>query len=656
MTKKICVTAAALALAAALVGCDEVKVSEKFGYDPVDSTEIIQKALDSGLPKLVFDADRGPWITRPLRARSNQMLIFEEGAELLAKRGEYHGRGDSLLWLASVTNVVIVGRGKGATFRMWKTDYQDLTKYSRSEWRMALRLSGAANVLVENMTFKSSGGDGICLGKLDGNPCRNVTIRNCVCDDNHRQGISACVFDGLVIEDCVLSNTKGTPPQAGIDIEPNQATDEVCNLVMRNVQSINNAGSGFEVMLHHATQTSQPVNLRFENCVSRGNRTGAVVVGNHVREHDIVRGDVDFVNCSFEEDQTRGIRITGVPKGTLNVRFDNCTVVGNAKSKASDVTIASLGAMQGLPDHVAFNNLKVVKRNGESWFSFSGTGLGPAPSAIRGDVTVVSTNGTTERVALDAQWVKDNIPVLNGGKDMPPMLPFPEFKNVRAVETKPGEMADLAPIGAMSYARQYLLLVPRPMKIRIRARTTGKKDDSGRQVRICRILPDGKRPAIASVPMPGPEGGEITFTVQHCPSFYTMQLPTGSSACCLEQSNVPIALDLTGWSPLVKVLGRQPFSLWFYVPDSRPFAAYAYESGWDRFAADIRDPDGKVFTSGDSKDTHVVLADVPAAQAKPGLWSIDFRGVPKCGGFGSLRVATGNLPGYYFLTKEKYWK
>lgn len=648
---------AVVSAVAALVGCDEVKVSERFGYDPVDSTEIIQKALDSGLPKLVFDADHGPWITRPLRARSNQMLIFEEGAELLAKRGEYHDRGDSLLWLASVTNVAIVGRGKGATFRMWKTDYQDLTKYSRSEWRMALRLSGVKNVLVENMTFKSSGGDGICLGKLDGNPCRNVTIRNCVCDDNHRQGISACVFDGLVIEDCVLSNTKGTPPQAGIDIEPNQETDEVCNLVMRNVQSVNNAGSGFEVVLHHATQASRPVNLRFENCVSRGNQTGAVVVGNHVREHDIVRGDVVFENCSFEEDRSRGIRVTGVPKGTLNVRFGNCTVVGNAKSTASDVLMTSVGAMQGLPDHVEFDNLRIVKRNGSDWFMFAGSGVGPAPSAVRGDVTVVSTNGTTDRIALDAEWVRGRFPIVNGGKAVPPMKPFPEYKDVRAVETKPGEMADLAPIGAASYVRRYLLLVPRPMTVRIAARTTGKKGGADEKVEICRILPDGGRPRIASVQMPGPEGGEISFTVKQSPGFYTMKLPTGSSACCLERSNVPIALDLTGWSPLVKVLNHRPFSLWFHVPaDGHPFAAYACEGGWSRFAADFRDPDGKVFASGDSKDTHVVLADVPASQSKAGLWSIDFRGVPKCGGFDELRVATGNLPGYFFLSREKYWK
>ena len=75
---------------------DGVKVSS-FGYNAEDSTEIIQRALDSGAPKLVFDRQAGPWITRPLVARSNQELVFEDGVELLAKKGEFHGIRDYLL-------------------------------------------------------------------------------------------------------------------------------------------------------------------------------------------------------------------------------------------------------------------------------------------------------------------------------------------------------------------------------------------------------------------------------------------------------------------------------------------------------------------------------------------------------------------------------
>ena len=85
LTGKMIVALAGVALCPAARG---VNVSS-FGFDASDSTEIIQRALDSGVPTLVFDRQAGPWITRPLVARSNQELVFEDGVELLAKKGTY---------------------------------------------------------------------------------------------------------------------------------------------------------------------------------------------------------------------------------------------------------------------------------------------------------------------------------------------------------------------------------------------------------------------------------------------------------------------------------------------------------------------------------------------------------------------------------------
>ena len=63
-----------------------VKVSERFGFDPVDSTRFLQAALDSGLPKIVIDAKNGPWHTLPLRSRtSNQTIVFEEDAYVVVR-------------------------------------------------------------------------------------------------------------------------------------------------------------------------------------------------------------------------------------------------------------------------------------------------------------------------------------------------------------------------------------------------------------------------------------------------------------------------------------------------------------------------------------------------------------------------------------------
>ena len=106
------------AIAFSLCRADGVKVSS-FGFDAEDSTEIIQRALDSGARTLVFDRQAGPWITRPLVARSNQELLFEDGVELVAKKGEFRGIRDYLLSCEGVSNLVIPELGpKGGAFRM----------------------------------------------------------------------------------------------------------------------------------------------------------------------------------------------------------------------------------------------------------------------------------------------------------------------------------------------------------------------------------------------------------------------------------------------------------------------------------------------------------------------------------------------------------
>ena len=191
---------AALPFAIQVSGCacipDEgVKISS-FGYDPNDSTAFIQKAFDSGARKLVLDRQSGPWVTLPLKMRSNTELIIEPGVELVAKRGEYKGLRDYLLELPYCTNVTIRG-GAGSTLRMWKKDYQG-PDYKHGEWRYALRIFHCENVLVEGLNIVESGGDGI------GVTGKNITIRKCVCDRNHRQGISVFSAENLLIEDTIL--------------------------------------------------------------------------------------------------------------------------------------------------------------------------------------------------------------------------------------------------------------------------------------------------------------------------------------------------------------------------------------------------------------------------------------------------------------------
>ena len=47
-----------------------------------------------------------------------------------------------------------------------------------------------------------------------------MVIRDVVCDRNYRLGIAVINVENLLVENCVLENSAGTDPQAGIDLEP----------------------------------------------------------------------------------------------------------------------------------------------------------------------------------------------------------------------------------------------------------------------------------------------------------------------------------------------------------------------------------------------------------------------------------------------------
>ena len=554
---------------------DGVKVSS-FGYNAEDSTEIIQRALDSGAPKLVFDRQSGPWITRPLVARSNQELVFEDGVELLAKKGEFHGIRDYLLRCEGVSNLVICGLGpRGGTFRMHKRDYQK-PPYARSEWRYTLRLCGVENVHVENMRFVSSGGDGIVIGAWKGKSAKNVVIRNCVCDDNHRQGISLCGGEDILIEDTVLSNTCGTPPQAGIDFEPDHPSEKLARITLRNVISKNNAGSGFDFYFANMRDWSEPVSITLENCRSEGNRTSVSLTADNKHDTGVVKGSVLFKNCVFADARNRGVSLCGIPLGAVDVGFVDC-VISNAAPGAvtPDMSFAAGTPRQGMPDGVRLKNLTVYQPTNRPWFAYGRPAFGPAPREIAGDVTVVAPDGARTQVALDAAWIATNFPVINDGRMPTPRVALPAVRDVVVLDEHPGELVDLPPV-ALINGGHYLLFVPQPGPVRLVARqidAVGNRPANEKPT-IIRYLPEngGKR-RTWKLATPGFTPGELTFTA-HAAGFYALELPRGGTRQQLMKSSVPVGIDVRESDRTLAGVKGAPVSLWFDVPDGKAFTCF----------------------------------------------------------------------------------
>ena len=264
MKKIFCILAFAGAFL--LEGAPDTVYASKFGFDPADATKCLQKAIDSGAKKVIVENMGTPWNVLPIKLRSDQHILFKAGTIVQAVRGKYHGKGDSLFTAVNSQGITLEGE-KGATLRMWKKDYQNpKLKYSRSQWRNTIMLDGCYNVTIKNLIIKSSGGDGIYLGRTYGKEgriaCRNILIENCLIDDHHRQGISVISAAGLIIRNCTISNTKGTEPEAGIDFEPNYPDEIFRDILVENCRFLNNNWSG----INWSVSSMLPVDITIRDC------------------------------------------------------------------------------------------------------------------------------------------------------------------------------------------------------------------------------------------------------------------------------------------------------------------------------------------------------------------------------------------------------
>ena len=307
-----------------------------WGFNETDVTEILQAALDSKAKSLVIPYMGTPWIVRPLRVHGDQEIVFEPGVLILAKKGEFKGKGDSLFTASDPENLTM--RGYGATLRMRKKDYQNVP-YDKAEWRMGIAIHGGKNILIEGLRIESSGGDGIYFdaGTKRG-WSEDCTVRNVTCYDNHRQGISVISAKNLLVEGCSLSGTSGTPPESGIDLEPDTPENVLENCIIRNCLFENNAGNAAAVYLKPQTQDSKPISITFENCIARMGKPGdpAEVVENAqlggwggyaigaMRDAG-PKGLIELRNCVSENTGREGLRIYDNSAEGVKVRLVNCS-------------------------------------------------------------------------------------------------------------------------------------------------------------------------------------------------------------------------------------------------------------------------------------------------------------------------------------------
>ena len=629
---------------AALVGkgAEVVKVSD-FGFDAADSTRFIQAAIDSGASKVVLDRKPSPWIATPLKGRSNLALVLEPGVVLEAKRGSFEDPNDVLLLFGNADDVSV--SGYGATIRMWRADYLK-PPYKRGEWRHALSFIGCRRVTVEGVRIEEAGGDGIYLGARGRNPgaCIDVTVRDVVCDGSVRQGISVISAENLLVERTKLLNTRGLPPEAGIDFEPNQVWQRFVNCVVRDCEMSGNKGDGVVVSIQHLGPRSIPVGIRLENCRMTGNEMGLRLLENAAVDGGPVRGgSLSLENCLLAESRHSGVSLIQNYDDCVKVRFSRCRLEGNCTKSPwlPDVSFMSRTRLDDPPGGVDFGDLRIVQPVAREWAWYCDAGWNSKPvTTIAGEVTVASPEGE-RKVKLDDAWRRKFAPPRKAG---PVHEPFDPATAV-VTDLEEGKMTKLQPVTLRGKA-DFVFYAASPGKVDFRGRVVNLRKRANPPTQISARALAGEWTASARLPEDGAFSLEVPAAGFYALNVKLLPRQTFTLAAC----SAPVAIALADDNS--QSLFKRGCALHFAVPPGGKFALHAAGQGFaERVGVTLFGPDGAC--AGADPKVLVWTRFEPASPA-PGLWRAVFA-KPSEGSLEDYCVDLTGVPALLFPSDRRYW-
>lgn len=377
-------------------GKEKVANAAWWGFDEKDATAAIQGAINSGAKTVIVPYVGRDWVVRPIKLKSHQRIFFEPGVVVTAKKGEFRGEHDCLFEGLEVENITL--RGYGATFRMHKKDYRT-GLYTKAEWRHTLSLRAASHVRVIGLRMENSGGDGIYIGSTWDKrriPCRDIVIRDCVCDNNYRQGISVVSAEDLVIENCALRGTRGTSPQAGIDLEPSHPRDVLSNVRVVRCVAVGNAGTGLMVNLSRLNSKSRDVGIRFEECLVKGSRQPGMRV--LLRNQEGPGGSIEFENCVCEDVEYSGALCIWNTSSRLHLRFINCKWHNVARRLTEAPLHLSLrqSVLPSLAGGIEFINCYVYDDKKRPALAIKDSTQGNGKYRVTGKISVINRHGNMD--------------------------------------------------------------------------------------------------------------------------------------------------------------------------------------------------------------------------------------------------------------------
>ncbi|WP_084512252.1 right-handed parallel beta-helix repeat-containing protein [Geothrix fermentans] len=284
-----------------------------------DDTAALQKALDAmvgtggtvSVPAGTYLVDA----VTSLHLRSGQTLSLASGAVLKAIP---NGSSNyTILRISGVSNVNVVG-GTLLGDRAAHTG-------TSGEQGMGMRITGSAQrIAVVGVTARECWGDGFTIGGAS-----DVTLCSVTADHNRRQGLSITSGSRIVVKDSTFTNSRGTIPEDGLDIEPNSG-ETVDTVLVTGCVFSNNAGDGVEngvptaytglAFIRNVVIEGNTMSGNGVNTLHSGPRSGIEVsnTSGHILRNNVIQGNAGY--GIYLRDGVTGTTVTRntVTQNTLN--------------------------------------------------------------------------------------------------------------------------------------------------------------------------------------------------------------------------------------------------------------------------------------------------------------------------------------------------
>ena len=243
------------------------------GDGSTDDTTRIQKALDTCSNITVADGTYMVNAVTHISPNTGNRITLSNGAIIKAiatDAGTY-----AIIDIANKHDVEISG-GTICGDRVAHTG-------DSGEWGHCISINtGSEKIYIHDINLVDAWGDGIYF-----NGCNDVKTYRVHVDNVRRNGYSLISATNFVSQSDYIENTNGTAPQAGVDLEPNTASDYLYNVVFNNLVCKNNATTNFGMSLAGTNANADYIvvnDLYCEggnigiNLQSDENRTGKIVL------------------------------------------------------------------------------------------------------------------------------------------------------------------------------------------------------------------------------------------------------------------------------------------------------------------------------------------------------------------------------------------